>query len=217
MVDPHRPPPNLDTVSLDARYLAAWSEVNTRITQRQNALYIFLAISLAIIAFIFSSNHLQDVEIRAVMLLSIPVTALVLAFLNAKHDETIALLRSFLAQCEISGQGYSSEILKALSYNFNTDLVDPARRYRKYHDWAFIGAIGLICTVGALLIIAFGANALSTPGKLPSNASGWTFAAVASAIYILAYSGFSLWAIYLIWKGPWHESRSPFRKHKETA
>lgn len=149
-----------ETVSLDSRYQMAWTEVTARITQRQNALYLFMSISGIITAYFgsikidFSGNYLNVPHfwLKLIGLMGVPAVALAFARLNAKHDETIGLLRSFLKKCEAAGAAGQSETLKELSYNGNPYYIDPAKRYRKHHDTAFSWAIGLLCFAGLAIV-----------------------------------------------------------------
>jgi hypothetical protein len=150
-----------ETVSLDSRYQMAWIEVTTRITQRQNALYLFFAISGAITGYFSYKGSASTTDIwtiafwvQLIGLLGVPVVAVAFARLNAKHDETIALLRKFLAECEASGLAPNSPTLTSLSYNGNhRTYAVPAKKYRKYHDTAFSWAIRLLCAVGLILVL----------------------------------------------------------------
>jgi hypothetical protein len=195
----------LETVSIDARYQSAWNEVNTRITQRQNALYIFLSISLAIIAFTFSKATFDDASTRALILMPIPLSAFTLALLNAKHDQTIALLRSFLKECERAGLAQRSHVLLPLSYNDNPDFADHAKRFRRYHDWAFVTAIITICFVAIILLILSKDVLPDTSSTAPLAGKVVSFA----ILYFAAYFGFTAAAAYWVWKPAIFEEKSP--------
>jgi hypothetical protein len=153
----------IETVNLDSRYQMAWIEVTTRITQRQNALYLFIAISGAIIGYFSTEAFRREAAtdpifwVHKIGLLGVPVTAWAFGRLNAKHDETIALLRRFLALCEQEGEAkIRGSALARLSYNANPMFAVYAQRFRQYHTHAFSAAIWLISSVGlALAFIQF--------------------------------------------------------------
>jgi hypothetical protein len=144
-------------VDLNARYQSARREANIRITQRQNSLYIFLAISLGIVGFAFGERSSKPADldgsgyiIRALITLAVPLAAIMLGWLNQKHDETIALLRFFLSECEKQD---ADETLARLSYNARASYRSYADRFRQNHNKAFGVSIATICAMAFILFL----------------------------------------------------------------
>jgi hypothetical protein len=108
-----------------------------------------LAISLAVVGFTFgerfSTSHdalpgsyseYYSAVLKGAVAMAIPITAIIMASLNRKHDETIALLRHFMRQCEAVGS-LNAE-LQWLSYNNNEHFSSAADRFRLHHNRAFV-------------------------------------------------------------------------------
>lgn len=134
----------ISVVGLNYRYASAWNEVNSRIAQRQNTVTIYVTLSTAIITFFLTGPSSGEAINRNLFSLFIPVVSLVFGFLNYKHDKTIALLRSFLAECE--KVPYSGA--KLVGYNSDTTYKDEANKFRNYHDLACTLLIVLYNIVG---------------------------------------------------------------------
>ena len=77
-----------------------------------------------------------------------PVLSLMFAFLNFKHDKTIAVLRAFMAECEKLG---SAKALSLPGYNSDDHYRPLADKYRNYHDYAAALLIFLYNAVGLLI------------------------------------------------------------------
>lgn len=200
----------ISTVSADARYLAAWSEVTARITQRQNALYIFLATSGVIIGFAFSMKD-YPVGARALVLLAVPLTAYTMALLHEKHNQTIALLRSFLAMCERASVT-TTPSLRDLSYNWNIDFSEAALRFRRYHDKAFAIAITVLCTVGLLALIFPRISSKEFPANLGDLISAGFL--ISAAVYLVMYLWLAVLAVLAVWKTAIFEVESPIERRR---
>ncbi|UEM12326.1 hypothetical protein J4G43_049295 [Bradyrhizobium barranii subsp. barranii] len=193
----------LNTVSADARYLAAWSEVNTRIAQRQNAFYIFLTISLLVIAFSFSKDGTEELRTRALVLLAVPLTGLAMALLNDKHDQTISLLRSFLRECEKLGVTEETLHLGNISYNLNVHFADPAAEFRRHHNKAFVIAIALISMVAFLILVSKNSSAIVSLDLL-------SFAVT----YVIGYVALTTAAMYVVWKPVQYDEITPIERQQ---
>lgn len=133
---------NIATVNLNFRYIAAWNEVSARIAQRQNAITIYATGSGLFLTILAGATVPESVDRTVVSLFSLllPILSLCFAFLNYKHNETITLLREFLAECEQKGDAIP---LKLPNYN-SGDYRVRADQYRRWHDFS-----------AALLIVLF--------------------------------------------------------------
>jgi hypothetical protein len=189
---PSVPSKEPDYVAMNYRYSSAWNEVNARIAQRQNAINIYVTLSTAIIAVLFTSTGRvpttpEDLRVDPrIFSLLIPVVSLVFGFLNFKHDRTIAILRSFLADCESIGPKSG-----LLTYNISTRFKPHADKTRKYHDFA--------CMV---LIFSFNAIGLLVTHEAFPTVFGWSGYPV--FVYILV-GLFSMWLIHI---GPRSQTRT---------
>jgi hypothetical protein len=140
----------LGTVDLNNRYVAVWAEVNTRIVLRQNALTQYITLSGTIIALMLSAPFLAPAATQTgnaatdkldpgIIFLLIPIFSVAFAFLNYKHDKTIALLRHYLSRAEeLTPEGL--EFVR-LGYNSTAIFKVQADRIRNLHDLAFAIAI----------------------------------------------------------------------------
>jgi hypothetical protein len=122
---------SVEAVGMNWRYSSAWNEVNARIAQRQNAVAIFVSLATAIVAVLFTSARSQpglqlDPNTFSVLM---PVISLVFGALNYKHDKTIALLRTYLAECEDMHPE-----LKLHGYNNCKRFMSIANETRRWHD-----------------------------------------------------------------------------------
>jgi hypothetical protein len=140
-----------ENVCVDAnyRFIAAYQEVNARITQRQHALvlYVTLVVSLlaSLVALKSSSADRSPIEW---LVLGFPMASMALAFLNYKVERAITNLRRFLSALEQLGDAH-----KYLpSYNTDPQWSEDANKARRFHDYA---AAGLVIGSNGLGIIAF--------------------------------------------------------------
>ena len=95
-------------VDANYRFIAAYNEVNARITQRQQALalYVTLVVSLlAALVALKSGEARGEVPVEWLML-GFPVASLSLAFLNYKAERAITNLRRFLSALEQLGDAH---------------------------------------------------------------------------------------------------------------
>lgn len=201
----------VSTVSADARYLAAWSEVTARITQRQNSLYIFMATSGVIIGFAFSMKGFP-VGARALVLLAVPLTAYTMALLNEKHNQTIALLRSFLALCEKLSDNKSTPSLRDICYNWHIDFREAALGFRRYHDRAFAIAIAVLCTIGLLTLVVPRLASKGFPANLSDVMSSGFI--ISAAVYLAIYLMFSIVAMLAVWRTAVYEVETPTERRR---
>lgn len=122
-------------------YVAAWAEVDFRIAQRQNALQIYVTLASGLIAVMFT-GHALDVSGLGPQWFSVLLPAVSLSFcaLNYKHEQTIGLLRNYLAACEA--------LTPVHGYHTRGPYYAAAQRIRRYHDVAAAFFVALFNVLG---------------------------------------------------------------------
>jgi len=152
LAHPHTASAAVDVVSMNYRYAGAWHEVNARIAQRQNALNIYVSLASGIVGILFAAG--RGVAGAAANPTSfvwlLPVISVAFAFLNYKHDVTIALLRRFMAECEQHNRDKHPELL-LLGYNSSGFYMALADSARKFHDLSSAALVLLFNTIGAVV------------------------------------------------------------------
>jgi len=121
-------------VDANYRFIAAYQEVNTRVTQRQQALAIYVSIVISLLAALVAlrpSATTSDAPVEW-LILGFPVASICFAFLNYKAERAITNLRTFLSTLEQLGG--ANEILP--SYNTDPKWSENANKARRFHDYA---------------------------------------------------------------------------------
>jgi hypothetical protein len=140
-------------VDANYRFIAAYQEVNARISQRQQALalYVTLVVSLLAALVAFRPGPVGSDSAVEWLLLGFPVASVCLAALNYKAERAITNLRRFLSALEQLGDGH--HILP--SYNTDPRWALDANRARRFHDMAaaLLVAGGNAVGLGAFLNI----------------------------------------------------------------
>lgn len=178
----------IDVVSMNYRYAGAWHEVNARIAQRQNALNIYVSLASGIVGILFAASRagvgrLENSAPSFVWLL--PVISVAFAFLNYKHDVTIALLRRFMAECEQLNRDKHPELL-LVGYNSSSFYMELADGARKFHDVSSAALILLFNVIGAVVAFASSADNFAH--------SVWP---------MVVYFGVALFAMWLVTRASW--------------
>ena len=177
----------VDVVSMNYRYAGAWHEVNARIAQRQNALNIYVSLASGIVGILFAAGRGAaggtTNPISFVWLL--PIISVAFAFLNYKHDVTIALLRRFMAECEQQNLQKHPE-LTLLGYNSSKFYIALADSARKFHDISSAALVLLFNVIGALVAYA------SSPDNFAHSA--WP---------MVAYFAVVVFAMWLVTRASW--------------
>lgn len=133
-------------VDANYRFIAASQEVNARITQRQQALALYVTLVVSLLASLFAlkqgsgGNNLP----AEWLILGFPVAALCLAFLNFKAERAITNLRRFLSELEQLQSAH--EVLP--SFNTHTQWSRNANKARRYHDYAAAVLVAGGSTIG---------------------------------------------------------------------
>jgi len=153
-------------VDANYRFIAAYQEVNARVTQRQQALALYVSLVVGLLAMLValrpvSGQHEPPVEW---LVLGFPVASLCLAFLNHKAERSITNLRMFLAQLEQLDDAH----LRLPSYNTDPSWAAGANRARRWHDLAAAVLVvgGNAAGLGAALAI-HSARFVGAPWALP--------------------------------------------------
>lgn len=121
-------------VDANYRFIAAYNEVNARISQRQHALALFVSLVVSLLAALValkSADGKSEAPIEWLML-GFPVASLSLVFLNYKAERAITNLRRFLSALEQLDNAH--DILP--SYNTHHKWSIDANKARRFHDYA---------------------------------------------------------------------------------
>lgn len=133
-------------VDANYRFIAASQEINARITQRQQALALYVTLVVSLLASLLAlrpGEGRSDLPVEW-LLLGFPVAAVCLAFLNFKAERAITNLRQFLSELERLQQMH--EVLP--SYNTHVRWSVEANKARRFHDYAAAALVAGGCTIG---------------------------------------------------------------------
>ena len=121
-------------VDANYRFIAANQEVNARITQRQQALTLYVTLVVSLLAALVALKPGEGTGKLPVewLVLGFPVASTCLAFLNYKSERAITNLRQFLSELERLGN--ANDILP--SYNTDPKWAMGANKARRFHDFA---------------------------------------------------------------------------------
>jgi hypothetical protein len=132
-------------VSADARYLAAWNEINARIAQRQSLITIYTSLALAALG----APLLQGAGGLWRLCYAVGPLSVLFAMLLRMHERMIQLLRRFLEECE--GLPTGDSLPRYYAATERTAAMDRARRA---HDWVcFCLVLGINGAAGVVLFI----------------------------------------------------------------
>lgn len=122
---------NKYSVDANYRFIAAYQEVNTRISQRQQALSLYATLVLSLLAALVAMKPANGISAPVEWLLpGFPVASLCLAFLNYKGERAITNLRCFLAALEQLNNAHE----ELPSYNTHPRWSLGANKARRFHD-----------------------------------------------------------------------------------
>ncbi|MEO3713210.1 hypothetical protein [Roseateles flavus] len=140
-------------VDANYRFIAAYQEVNARVTQRQQVLALYVSLVVSLLAALVALRPAPGQTAAPVewLILGFPVASLCLAFLNAKAERAITNLRQFLARMEQLDEAH----LRLPSYNTDPHWSAGANRARRFHDYtaAVLATFGNGAGLGAALDI----------------------------------------------------------------
>ena len=140
-------------VDANYRFIAAYQEVNARINQRQQALTLYVTLTVSLLAALVALKPGAGTDTLPVewLVLGFPVASICLAFLNYKTERAITNLRRFLSQLEQLGNDDHG----LPSYNTDPQWAQGANRARRFQDYAaaVLVAGGNAIGLGAVLHI----------------------------------------------------------------
>ncbi|MCW7537124.1 hypothetical protein OOT46_04560 [Aquabacterium sp. A7-Y] len=147
-----------DLVDANYRFIAASNELNARISQRLQALGLYLTLTLGLLAALLGLQHEGGAPRLPVHWLSLgfPVASWCLVLLNYKTERALAHLRGFLSALEQLGDAH----LRLPSYNTDPRWSLSANSARRFQDYA----AGLLAGAGNGL--ALGALWYTYPAEL---------------------------------------------------
>lgn len=121
-------------VDANYRFIAAYQEVNTRISQRQQALSLYVTLIVSLLAALVAMRPSASTPVAPVewLILGFPVASICFAFLNYKAERAITNLRTFLARLERLGDLHE----RLPSYNTDPQWSSGANKARRFHDYA---------------------------------------------------------------------------------
>ncbi|MET0379430.1 MAG: hypothetical protein ABW049_10615 [Spongiibacteraceae bacterium] len=140
-------------VDANYRFIAASNEVNARITQRQQALALFVTLTVSLLAALVALKPGAGGDNLPIewLVLGFPVSSLCLAFLNYRTERAITHLRHFLSALERLDDAH--KVLP--SYNSDPKWAMGVNAARRFHDYtaAVLVASGNAIGLGAVLKI----------------------------------------------------------------
>ena len=121
-------------VDANYRFIAAYQEVNARIAQRQQALALYVTLTVSLLAALVALKPEAGTRQLPIewLVLGFPVSSTCLAFLNYKTERALSHLRAFLARLEQLQQAH----LTLPSYNSDPQWAMGANHARRFHDYA---------------------------------------------------------------------------------
>lgn len=121
-------------VDANYRYIAAYQEVNARISQRQQALALYLTLVVSLLAALVALRPSPGGAVAPVewLIVGFPVASLALALMNYTSERAISNLRTFLSVLERLENAHQS----LPSYNTEPRWSSNANKARRYRDLA---------------------------------------------------------------------------------
>jgi len=121
-------------VDANYRFIAAYQEVNARIAQRQQALALYVTLTVSLLAALVALKPGEGASQLPVewLVLGFPVSSTCLAFLNYKAERAITNLRAFLSELERLQNAH----VELPSYNTDPKWAMGANKARRFHDYA---------------------------------------------------------------------------------
>lgn len=137
-------------VDANYRYIAASQEINARISQRQQALSMYVTIVVSLVAALVALKPGEGQTRLPIewLTLGFPVASACLAFLNYKSERAITNLRHFLSELEQINNNHEA----LPSYNTDPRWAIGANKARRFHDYAsaVLVAAGNAMAIGAI-------------------------------------------------------------------
>jgi hypothetical protein len=173
-------------VDANYRFIAAYQEVNARISQRQQALTLYVSLTVSLLAALVALKPGADSGQLPIewLVMGFPVASTCLAFLNYKAERAITNLRRFLAELEHLGNAHET----LPSYNTDPKWSMGANKARRFHDLA---AAVLVAGGNA---IGLGAVIKIYPERMADNPTVVWFTASITVISVVALLVIPRWS-----------------------
>lgn len=165
-------------VDANYRFIAASQEVNARIAQRQQALALYVTLTVSLLAALVALKSGDGHGVLPIewLVLGFPVASSCLAFLNYKAERAITNLRHFLSSLERLESAHET----LPSYNTDPRWAMGANKARRFQDYA-----GAILVAGGNAI-GLGAVMQIYPERMASNPSMVGLAAAVAVVALIA-------------------------------
>lgn len=126
--------PSKSIVDANYRFVAAYQEVNARIAQRQQALTLYVTLTVSLLAAFVALKPGEGSDKLPIewLVLGFPVASTCLAFLNYKAERAITNLRHFISTLERLNNAHET----LPSYNTDPRWAMGANKARRFHDFA---------------------------------------------------------------------------------
>jgi hypothetical protein len=173
-------------VDANYRFIAASQEINTRIAQRQQALALYVTLTVGLLA-TFVALKSSDAHTQLPvewLVLGFPTSSTCLVFLNYKAERAISNLRHFLSELERLNDGH--HVLP--SYNTDPKWAKAANEARRFHIYA-----AAILVAGAN-IIGLGATMAIYPERVAANPLAIWISAIIAILSFVALLGIIKWS-----------------------
>lgn len=130
--NPTTPLPTGDYVLTNFRYLSAYNELVSRMSQRQQTLALFIAIFTGLVTALIATREIFKTDHSSIVwvMVGFPMASIMLTLLNYKYETLISLVREYLADLERvkDADGHYP------SFNCDHKLIARSNRARYFHD-----------------------------------------------------------------------------------
>lgn len=145
--NPETPFPTGDYVLTNFRYLSAYNELVSRMSQRQQTLALFIAIFTGLVTALIATREIFKTDHSSIVwvMVGFPMASIMLTLLNYKYETLISLVREYLAELEkVKGaeEHYPS-------FNCDHKLIQRSNRARFFHDLSCAALIAG-CNIAAI-------------------------------------------------------------------
>ena len=173
-------------VDANYRFVVASQELTARISQRQQALalYVTLVVSLLAAFVALKANPAHDDVPVEWLVLGFPVASLCFVFLHYKAERAITNLRQFMSELERVEDNH-----KALpSYNTDPQWAARANKARRFHDYA-----GIVLVAGGNAI-GLGAAVSIYPARFAQEPIAFWISIAIAAVSVLGLLLNPIWS-----------------------
>lgn len=124
-----------------SRMSAAWAELGTRMSLRQNVIQIYVTVAIGVFGFYFSqyaNNRAPMGNLPEFLALSITLMTFISAVLIGVHDRVIANLKVFISTCEreaANTTGYSSYVSYFADGNHRDTNPEGAAHFHSFNQY----------------------------------------------------------------------------------